>query len=325
MPSGPYLGLATVFTLFVLLIGIKGELGNFLTARTLQGMVHEGCIPGVIALGMLMVIVTGGIDLSVGSVVALVSVVTMQMFRQLYSGPDSVASASLVAVTSGIVAGGLCGLANGLIITRLRLPPLVATLGMYGIARGLGVWLSGRTLIALPRGADLQWVGALASPHPRPGWLLFGAGFWMVLVLAIVIGVLLRLTVLGRHIYAVGSNEATARLCGVSVDRTKVVVYTIAGLLTGLGGVITFAHGSSGNPSAGEMLELDVIAAVVIGGASLSGGRGTVLGTLTGVLILELLRNGVNLFNVPVEMQYIMTGAIIIANMALTNLQRSRH
>jgi ribose/xylose/arabinose/galactoside ABC-type transport system permease subunit len=145
-----------------------------------------------------------------------------------------------------------------------------------------------------------------------------------MLLLALAVGVLLRATVLGRHIFAVGSNEATARLCGVNVERTKVFVYTIAGLLTGWAGVLMFAHGDSGNPSSGEGLELLVIAAVVIGGASLTGGRGTVIGTLIGVLVLGLLENGVNLCNVPVEIKYILIGIIILANAALTRWQRGR-
>jgi len=170
-------------------------------------------------------------------------------------------------------------------------------------------------------GGTPNWVGDLARVHVPV--FVFNPGFWSLVALAALTAVLLRLTVLGRHIHAVGSSEATARLCGVAVERTKVAVYTLAGLLTGWAGILTFAHGASGNPNAGEALELDVIAAVVIGGASLSGGRGTVLGTMAGVLILGVLNNGVSLFNVPVEIRYILIGVIIVANTALGSWRRS--
>jgi ribose/xylose/arabinose/galactoside ABC-type transport system permease subunit len=142
-------------------------------------------------------------------------------------------------------------------------------------------------------------------------------GLWSLAVLAGVVAILLHLTVFGRHLYAVGSNEATARLCGVNVSRTKLAVYVLSGLLTGWAGVLMFAHSNSGNPTLGEQLELDVITAVVIGGASLAGGRGTVVGALLGVAILGLIKNGVSLFNVPVEMQYILIGVLLLANVAL--------
>jgi ribose/xylose/arabinose/galactoside ABC-type transport system permease subunit len=313
--SGPVLGMLAVLVLFVILIGAKGELGAFLHPRNVQIIAHEATIPAIVALGMLLVIVSGGIDLSVGSVVALVSVVTMQVYRHLYHGPDSMTTASAAAVAAGIAVGGLCGLTNGLVITGLRLPPFVATLGMFSIARGLAVWLSGRQLLAFPRDTQPAWVGTLAQVH-APAF--FNPGFWSFVALAVATAVLLRRTVLGRYTYAIGSNELTARLCGVPVDRTKVIIYTLAGLLTGWGGVLLFAHGASGDPSGGEMLELRVIAAVVIGGASLTGGRGTVIGTVLGVLTLELLNNGVSLFNVPIEAQHILIGLIIIANTALS-------
>jgi len=322
LPSGPYLGLLAVVLLFVALISARGELGSFLRIRNLQALVNEATIPAIVALGMLLIIVSGGIDLSVGSVVALVTVVTMQTYRHLLTSTDSVPIASLVAVAAGVASGGLCGFTNGIVVTRLGIPPFVATLGMFGVARGIAVWLSGRTLVSFPVGGTPNWVGNLSEVHVK--LIVFNPGFWSLVLLASFTAVMLRLTVLGRHVYAVGSNEATARLCGIAVNRTKVIIYTLAGLLTGWAGVITFAHGSSGDASAGEGLELTVIAAVVIGGASLSGGRGTVLGTLTGVLILAVLGNGVSLFNVPVEIQYILMGVIIVANTALGRWQRTR-
>jgi ribose transport system permease protein len=322
LPSGPYLGLLAVVLFFVALISARGELTSFLGTRNLQVLVNEATIPAIVALGMLLIIVSGGIDLSVGSVVALVTVVTMQTYRQLLTSTGSVPIASLVAIAAGVASGGLCGFTNGIVITRLGIPPFVATLGMFGVARGIAVWLSGRTLVSFPVGGTPNWVGNLSEVHVK--LIIFNPGFWSLVLLAILTAVMLRFTVLGRHVYAVGSNEATARLCGIAVNRTKVIIYTLAGLITGWAGVITFAHGSSGDPSAGEGLELTVIAAVVIGGASLSGGRGTVLGTLTGVLILAVLVNGVSLFNVPVEIQYILMGVIIVANTALGRWQRAR-
>ncbi len=152
---------------------------------------------------------------------------------------------------------------------------------------------------------------------------VYNPGFVSLILLAILVAGLLRSTVLGRHIFAVGSNEATARLCGISVERTKVLVYTLSGLFSGWAGVLMFAHGDCGNPSAAEGWELIVIAAVVIGGASLTGGRGTVIGTMIGVLVLGLLENGVTLCNVPVEIKYILIGVIILANAALSRANRS--
>ena len=162
-----------------------------------------------------------------------------------------------------------------------------------------------------PGGATPDWVVTVGKTS------ILNPGLLSLALLAGLVAVLLHLTVFGRHLYAVGSNEATARLCGVDVNRTKLGVYTLAGLLTGWAGVLMFAHSNSGNPTLGEQLELDVITAVVIGGASLSGGRGTVVGALLGVAILGLIKNGVSLFNVPVEMQYILIGVLLLANVAL--------
>jgi len=315
MPSGPALGLIGVVAVFLTLISLKGELGSFLSLGNLNVLVHEGTVPAIIALGMLLVIITGGIDLSVGAVAALVTVVTMRVYTHLYAGLG-VERASLVAVGCGVLIGGVCGLANGLLVTQLKLPPFVVTLGMMSIARGSAIWLAERTLLAFPVDARPEWVETLALSR------LTNPGFIGLVVLAALTAVLLRATRFGRHLYAVGSNEATARLCGVNVAWVKVVAYAMAGLLTGWAGVLLFAHGDSGNPSAGEGLELTVIAAVVIGGASLNGGKGTVAGALIGVLVLGLLANGVSLFNVPVEVRYILEGGIILLNAALSRWER---
>jgi ribose transport system permease protein len=316
--SGPILGLAGVLVFFTVLIGINGELASFISVGNARVLVHEGTIPGIIALGMLMIIITGGIDLSVGAVTALVTVVTMRVYIHFYATFSLTWQTHLLAIGAGVLTGGLCGFVNGLVITRLKLPPFVVTLGMLSIARGTAIWLADRAPIAFPVDGRPEWVEMLSRNK------LYNPGFFSLIALAVLVGALLRATVLGRHIFAIGSNEATARLCGVNVERTKVIVYTLSGLLTGWAGVLMFAHGDCGNPTAAEGLELIVIAAVVIGGASLTGGRGTVVGTMIGVLVLGLLDNGVNLCNVAVEIKYILIGVIILANAALTRWQRAK-
>ena len=319
VPAGPWVGFVAVLAIFSLLIGLRGGLGTFLGVGNLQVLLHEGTIPAVVALGMLLVLISGGIDLSVGAVVALVTVVTMKVYAAAHGALGSGAATSVLAAAAGVFTGGLCGLANGLLVTRLKLPPFVATLGMIGVARGVAVWLAERKVLAFDETVRRpEWVESLA----RVSFL--NPGLWSLALLAIATGVLLHFTVFGRHVYAVGSNEATARLCGVNVGRTKLLVYTLAGLLTGWAGVILFAQSDSGNPTLGEQLELDVITAVVIGGAALSGGKGTVVGALLGVAILGLIRNGVSLFNVPLEMQYILVGVLLLANVALNQWRRDR-
>jgi ribose transport system permease protein len=318
--SGPMLGLVAVLLLFAALLHWKGQLETFLSLRNLQVLLHTSSVSAVAALGMLVVILSGGIDLSVGSVVALVTVVTMQTYRLLEVNHGAT-PASLAAVSAGIGVGGLAGLVNGLAITRLRVTPFVATLGMLSIARGLAVWLAARKTISFP-GARPGWVDALS--RATVDRYLFDPGVWSMFALAVLMALVLHKTVFGRYCYAIGSNEMAARLCGIAIERTKVWIYVLAGLLTGWAGILVFAQGSGGDPTSSVGLELDVIAAVVIGGASLSGGQGSVSGTLMGVLILAILENGVNLFGVAVEVKYILIGAIVIINTALSQWQRRR-
>ena len=314
--NGPILGLFIVLAIFFLLIGLKGELGTFFSLANLQVLVHDNTIPAIVALGSLIIMISGGIDLSVGSVTALVTVVTMQVFRHAYLRTESQLWASLLAIASGWLVGGCCGLANGIIISGLRVPPFVTTLGMLSIARGLATWISGRQTLSFPGGVRPAWVAALSETDSP--YFLFYPGFWSLVILAIGTAILLKRTVLGRYCYAIGSNESTARLCGIPINRNKIVLYSVAGLLTGWAGILSFAHVGSGDPSSNVGLELTVIAGVVIGGASLRGGRGTVVGTLLGILILGVLENGVSAFDVPVEVKYILIGGIIIANTALS-------
>ncbi|MFL5242877.1 MAG: ABC transporter permease [Gemmataceae bacterium] len=317
--TGPVLGLIAVLAVFSILLGARGEegaLGSFASLSNVQILVYSNTHIAVLALGMLLIMISGGIDLSIGSVVALVTVTTMYMFKTAYAWNSSTTIASLMAVSAGLGTGAACGLINGLVITRLGVAPFVATLGMLNIARGLAQWIAKSQPMPFPRGTRPGWVSALADTYPKHG--LFNPGFWSLVVLAFLVALLLRRTILGRYCYAIGSNEATARLCGVGIDRTKVTLYTIAGLLSGWAGILLFAQIDGGDPTVAVGMELDVIAAVVIGGASLAGGVGTVSGTLVGVLILSILFNGVNRFHVPIQMQLILSGVIIIANTALS-------
>jgi ribose transport system permease protein len=319
--SSPILGLLVVLGVFLTLFSLRGELDRFIRLSNIQVLVHGHTYVAVAALGMLVVIIGGGIDLSTGSVVALVTVTTMQTYRALFAHSGSTALASLGAVPAGLILGGACGLVNGLVITRMKVTPFVATLGMLSIARGAALWLAERQTLNFPVGGRPGWVDALArvaSPH-----LIFEPGFWIMLALAGSVAILLNWTVLGRYCYAIGSNEAGTRLCGIRIERCKVVFYTLGGVLAGVAGLLLFAR-IGGDPNCAQALELEVIAAVVIGGASLNGGQGTVLGTLLGVLILAILKNGVDNFHVAVEIQYVLIGAIIIANTALAQWQHRR-
>jgi ribose/xylose/arabinose/galactoside ABC-type transport system permease subunit len=332
--SGPGLGLLALLAVFVLLLAARGQLHLFLSAYNLQVLFHKNSIIGVISLGMLLVIISGGIDLSVGAIAGLSSVVCIQVYRFVYNGPEAALPAETaqwlgwtwqggenpwlagpVAVFAGLAAGTACGLVNGLVITRLQVAPFVVTLGMLSIARGLAVWLAGRTRVSF-KGPRPEWVDSLSRVSHDT--FFFDPGVWSLFALAVLVAVLLHCTVFGRYVYAVGSNEPAARRSGVPVERTKRAVYTLTGLLAGWAGVLLFAHGNGGDPNGGMGLELEVIAAVVIGGASLAGGMGGVSGTLMGVLILGMLENGVTFFNVPLEAKYVLIGSIVIINTALS-------
>lgn len=320
--SGPMLGLLTLLLLFVLILTARGEIRSFASPGNICTIFHGNSYIGVAALGTLLIILSGGIDLSIGSVMALVTVVAMTVFRALAKDADSTLLASLASVGAGLLTGVACSVCNGLVVTRLKVTPFVASLGMLSVARGLAVWLAGRNRISFPVGQRPGWVDALSRTQSDA--LFFDPGVWSLFALAGVTFVLLVFTTFGRYTYAIGANEGTARLCGIPVERYKVLIYAVAGLFTGWAGLLLFAHTNGGDPNAAVGLELEVIAAVVIGGASLTGGVGTVQGTMLGVLILGVLDNGVSFSNVPVEVKYILIGAIVVINTALSGWQRSR-
>lgn len=302
---GPFLGLLVVVILFT---AISED--NFLSAMNAKTVAVQTVIVGLGAIGMTFVIVSGGIDLSVGSVMALASVVTA-LARKHEVDP-------FLAGLCGIGTGALCGLVNGLLVAALRIVPFVVTLGMLGVARGLAKHLAEEQKIdALP-----GWLGDLVTKSPEPSWLIVAPGVWLLLALAVFMGFVLRRSVLGVHAFAIGSNEATARLCGIAVERRKVEIYTLNGAFAGLAGVMMFARLTVGDPTTAIGKELDIIAAVVIGGGSLAGGEGTILGSMVGAFMMSTLANGCSFVGVPNYVQEIVIGIIIVVAVALDRVRR---
>jgi ribose transport system permease protein len=229
-----------------------------------------------------------------------------------------------LALVIGIGTGALCGLLNGVLIVMLRVVPFIATLGTMTIFLGLAMIVADETSVR-PSGMQIpDWFSELSAVRPNPAWLLVSKGVWLAFALSALMACVLRYSVFGRHVFAIGSSEATARLCGINVPLVKIAVYTISGLLVGIASVCFFARLNSGNPTAGTGLELKFIAAVVIGGGSLSGGRGTVLGTLAGTAIMGIIASGGTLLGLKNPMQYIVLGIIIIAAVAIDQLRRQR-
>ena len=324
--AGPYLGLFLVVGLFSLLIGWRqgpDRLQSFLSLGNLKLVTVHAAIPAAVALGMTVIMISGGIDLSVGYVVSLVTVTTMLTYRWSYRHPELAETASLWAIAAGLGTGLAAGCTNGVLITRLKVVPFVVTLGMMGVARGMAQALAKGVPVPFPDKPP-RWVPWLGAIEPDPSWLAIGPAPWSVLVLAVAVGVLLRYTVLGRYCYALGSNEATARLCGINVDRTKVLLYTLAGLFTGWAGILQVGRSRQGLHNVQAGLELDVIAAVVIGGGSLTGGEGTVTGTLAGALLIEVLSNGCQKLELPMELRFIIIGVIIIGVSAVNTWRQRR-
>lgn len=304
--TGPFIGLILVISIFSLIPEVSDR---FLNLANIKSVATQSVIIALCALGMTLIIVSGGIDLSAASNLAL-SCVLVAFAINLGLSP-------LLAALIGVAAGGTIGFLNGFLITRLRLVPFIVTLGMMGIARGLAKWVARNQKIDAP----LSWLNELMVRTPRPSWLLVSPGIWIMILFSLLMAFLLRQTVFGRHTFAIGSNELTARLCGVRTDRVKVLVYTISGLLCGVAGVMEFSRLTVGDPTVAIGLELDIIAAVVIGGGSLSGGEGSILGTLVGVFIMAFLRNGCTMMGWPNYFQEIIIGAIIIAAVTLDRLR----
>jgi ribose transport system permease protein len=291
---------------------------TFFSGRNQGLMLVQSAIVAVAACGMTAIIVSGGIDLSVGSSIALSGVVAALV---LHSGGDP-----LLAVAAAMLAGCALGALNGGLIAGLGLMSFIATLGTLGVARGLAKWLADNQTVNF----EASWLDRLMQPFPAAGdpwWLRVlpvAPGVLVAVLVAVAMAVVMARSVPGRHVYAIGSNAAAARLCGIRVGWTLLGVYAVAGALFGLAGAMETAKLHQGDPTTAMGRELDVIAAVVIGGASLSGGTGTVWGAVVGALIMAVLRNGTQQLDWPTYVQEILIGAVIVGAVALDRWRNRR-
>jgi len=305
----------SLIALLVMFVALSLASNKFLTEDNLMNVLRQISINLCLSIGLTLVILSGGIDLSVGSVLALSGAIGAGLMKNgLSLSPFGVSLQFTVwgAILAGLLVGLALGSFNGFVITRFRLPPFVATLGMLSVARGLTqLWTHGFPITGL--GPQFGYLGT--------GWLLgIPMPVWISGLLVAVFALITRRTVFGRHLYAVGGNERAAQLSGLNLRRTKILVYTLGGGLAAVAGLLLTARLDSATPSAGIGYELDSIAAVVIGGTSLSGGKGSVLGTVLGCLIIGMLNNGLVLLEVSPFWQQVIKGFVILAAVALDRM-----
>jgi ribose/xylose/arabinose/galactoside ABC-type transport system permease subunit len=383
----PFLALIFVTVLFCVADRwMNAERASFATARSMRTVAAQTATVAVAALGMTIIVIAGGIDLSVGTSIALCAtvlawslkedvatrVVGMQPLSVVMkpltaartelervnkkldessAAPESeveklkqqrdqltaeirkltgpylpvAAWTSVVVVLITIACGALCGLANGALVSYLRLVPFIVTLGTMQLYLGLAKIVAAETTVRPDNASQVPyWFGDLLSVRPQALWLGVPMGIWLTLLLAALLAAALHYTVFGRYVFALGSNEATARLCGINVRWNKIAIYTLSGVFVGIAGLYQFSRLTVGNPTSGSGLELKVIASVVIGGGSLNGGRGTVIGTLTGALIMSVITSGCTALGLTNPIQDMILGIIIIVAVTVDQLRQRK-
>ncbi len=302
---------APLLSLLVLCVVFTLSTNTFFSVRNLLNVIDQLTVLGIMALGMTAVIVIGGIDLSVGSVLAL-SMMVMGWLANVMGVPMP------IAMLAALVVGAICGLGSGLLVTKANLPAFIATLAMMSVARGVANLVTdGTQIVGYP-----EWFSAL-SINRYLGFMSVTVALFIVLT--IVAAIFMKYRAGGRALYAIGGASEVARLAGIQVKRVTIGVYVVCGALAGLAGVVMSTRLDSSQPSGGLGYELDTIAAVVIGGASLSGGVGTIWGTLMGVLTIGVLRNGLNLLGVSPFVQQIVIGVVIVLAVAVDSNKRKAH
>ncbi|WP_411337324.1 ABC transporter permease [Ruminococcus gauvreauii] len=292
--------MTTLLVLIVLCVLLAIMSPVFLTGGNLINILQQVTVNGVLAVGISIVIFTGGIDISVGSILALVGIIMGKLMVEMGVHP-------LIAMPVGILVGATCGTFNGLMIARFKLQPMIATLGMMSMARGAALTIAnGKTITGYSAG--FRWIGSGMIPGTKiPVQIIF------MLILYAVVFYIMKYRKFGRYIYAIGGNEEATRLSGINVTKYKMLAYTVSGITCALASIILVSKLNSAQSSAGEGYEMDAIASAVIGGASLTGGFGSIWGTLLGAVIIGVIRNGLNLLNVSSYLQQLILGAIIIA------------
>lgn len=312
---GPFLALAVVFLFFGISDELLSEDGRFLTWRNVRTISVQTATVAVAALGMTVIIIAGGIDLSAGTAVALCATV------MAWSLKSDISPALAIAMT--LCAGCLCGFLNGALVSWLRLVPFIVTLGTMKLYLGIAKIVADETTVRPDRLTQVpEWLVDFTSSRSKALIAGFPMGVWVALLLAVLLAAVLRYTVFSRYVFALGSNESTARLCGINIHWNKIAVYTLAGLFVGIAGMYQFSRLSIGNPTSGIGMELEIIAAVVIGGGSLNGGRGSVVGTLTGAAIMAVIESGCTHLNLSNPIQDIILGVIIVAAVTIDQFRQ---
>lgn len=298
-------------SLIVLIIFFSLANDAFLTVSNISGVLLATAVIGILALGTTFVIISGGIDLSIGTGMTLCSVMTGVFLT--YMGLPLI-----VGVIGGILTGALIGLINGTVVSILKIPPFIATLAMMLIAEGLALVISGTAPIyfnSTPGFSNVS-LGSLIPGINFPNAIL------ILFITAVVAGVVLSKTIIGRYTFSIGSNEDATALSGVNVKKWKILIYTFAGAFTGLAGVVLASRLSSAQPGLGMGYELEAIAAVIIGGTSLAGGKGSIVGTVIGALIMSVLTNGLRVMSIPQEWQSVAVGVVILIAVYMDMLRR---
>ncbi|MGF1619854.1 MAG: ABC transporter permease [Rhodomicrobiaceae bacterium] len=315
--SGAHQKLLAFASLIALLIGFTLASPNFMQMSNIIAILQATSVNGVLAIGVTLVIITGGIDLSVGTLMTFCSVIAGVVLT--YWGLPLP-----LGIIAAIAAGALCGLTSGTFVAKMKIPPFIATLGMMLMLKGLSLVISGTRPIYFndtPGFTDISsgsLIGAVIPGLPIPNGVL------ILFLVAIATSYILGRTILGRYTFALGSNEEAVRLSGVNTDAWKMAIYALAGGICGIAGLLIASRLNSAQPALGLGYELEAIAAVVIGGTSLAGGRGTILGTLIGALIMSVLANGLRILSVAQEWQTVVTGAIIILAVYADMLRKRR-
>ncbi|AXI39059.1 MAG: ABC transporter permease [Bacillaceae bacterium] len=300
-------------SLIVLILFFTISSDNFLNWTNITGILLSTTVIGIMALGTTFVIMTGGIDLSIGTGMTLCAVMT-GVFIVFWDLPI------IVGILGGILTGALMGFISGFSVSKLKIPPFIATLAMMMIAKGLALVISDATPIYF---SDKPSFSEIALGSIIPGFNLPN-GVLIFIIMAIIAGILLTKSIFGRFTTSIGSNEEATRLSGINTDKWKIIIYTVAGVFTGIAGVLMASRLNSAQPALGAGYELEAIAAVVIGGTSLSGGKGTILGTVIGALIMSVLTNGLRIMSIPQEWQTVVVGFVILVAVYIDIIRRGK-